>query len=193
MDGALGLWALIATVLKDITYVGILDIIHVVEYLWSTGNALSGEGKPETQHWVYTHLVSLLHGQVGRVIGGLKQTRSKRQLTASQHKAVTQAITSFANHRQWMPYDDDLAAGYPIGSGVVESTCGHTVKDRMEGSGRRWSIQGAESTLLLRSIATSHDWDAYGLQVWVFLFNPFPKRPLDVVVQQLWRLHITGS
>jgi hypothetical protein len=44
---------------------------------------------------------------------------------------------------------------------VVESTCGHTVKDRMEGTGRRWSIEGAESTLLLRSIYTSGDWDAY--------------------------------
>ena len=44
---------------------------------------------------------------------------------------------------------------------MVESACGHTVKDHMEGSGRRWSIQGAESMLLLRSIMTSHDWDAY--------------------------------
>ena len=60
-----------------------------------------------------------------------------------------------------MRYDEYLAAGYPIGSGVVESTCGHTVKSRMEGTGRRWSIKGAESTLLLRSVYTSNDWDAY--------------------------------
>ena len=60
-----------------------------------------------------------------------------------------------------MQYDVYLAAGYPIGSGVVESTCGHTVKSRMEGTGRRWSIKGAESTLLLRSVYTSNDWDDY--------------------------------
>ena len=60
-----------------------------------------------------------------------------------------------------MRYDEYLAAGYPIGSGGVESTCGHTVKKRMEGTGRRWSIKGAESTLLLRSIYTSNDWDAH--------------------------------
>jgi len=161
MDGALGLWALVATMLKGIEYVGILDVIHVVEYLWTAGNALDGEGTTETKQWVYTHLVSLLQGQVGRVIGGLKQTIKKRRLKAGQRKAITQAITYFENHRQWMQYDVYLTAGYPIGSGVVESTCGHTVKDRMEGSGRRWSIQGAESMLLLRSIMTSHDWDAY--------------------------------
>ena len=125
------------------------------------GNALSGDGTTATHQWGYTHLVSVLHGQVGRVIEGLKQTLRKRQLTASQRKAVTQAIRYFANHRHWMRYDDYLKAGYPIGSGVVESTCGHTVKDRMEGSGRRWSIEGAEATPLLRSIYTSNDWEAY--------------------------------
>jgi hypothetical protein len=161
MDGALGLWAVVASVLTGIEYVGVLDIIHVLEYLWKVGNALYGEGTEAARTWVYDHLIALLQGRVGRVIGGLKQTRSKRALTASQRKAVTQAIQYFENHRQWMQYDDYLKAGYPIGSGVVESTCGHTVKDRMEGSGRRWSINGAESTLLLRSIVTSHDWDAY--------------------------------
>ena len=60
-----------------------------------------------------------------------------------------------------MKYDEYLDAGFPIGSGVVESACGHTVKSRMEGTGRRWSIKGAESILLLRSIYTSHDWDSY--------------------------------
>ena len=54
-----------------------------------------------------------------------------------------------------------MKAGYPIGTGVVESSCGHTVKTRMEGSGRRWSIEGAESTLLLRSVYTSGDWEPY--------------------------------
>ncbi len=60
-----------------------------------------------------------------------------------------------------MDYDEYLKEGFPIESGVVESACGHTVKDRMEGTGRRWSIEGAESTLPLRSVYTSGDWDAY--------------------------------
>ena len=161
MDGALALWAVVATVLKGIESVGILDIIHVLEYLWKAGNVLHGEGTAETQRWVYNHLLSLLRGHVGRVIGGLKQTVNKRTLKAGQRKAVEDAIRYFENHRQWMHYDEYLQAGYPIGSGVVESTCGHTVKDRMEGTGRRWSIEGAESTLLLRSVYTSGDWDAY--------------------------------
>jgi hypothetical protein len=60
-----------------------------------------------------------------------------------------------------MKYDEYLAKGYPIGTGVVEAACGHLVKDRMEISGARWGIEGAEAILRLRSIVKSGDWDAY--------------------------------
>ena len=162
MDGALGLWNLVAKMFCGTDYVGILDIIHVVEYLWIAGNAMHGENHPETKKWVYKKLLSILQGNVGRVIGSLKQTLTKRKkMSKSKRYAIEKVIRYFENHRQWMDYDEYLKEGFPIGSGVVESTCGHTVKDRMEGTGRRWSIEGAESTLLLRSVYTSGDWDAY--------------------------------
>jgi hypothetical protein len=161
MDGALCLWTILTSLLKGMNWVGILDIIHVTEYLWRVGNALYGENTEQGKEWVYDHLIAILQGRVGRVIGGLKQALKKRKLRKSHRKALQDAIMYFENHRKWMRYDQYLAAGYPIGSGVVESTCGHTVKNRMEGTGRRWSIIGAESTLLLRSVYTSNDWDAY--------------------------------
>ena len=161
MDGALNLWTMIAGVMCGINYVGILDIIHVVEYLWKAGNALKGEKNPKTIVWVHKQLLSILQGNVGRVIGGLKQSLKKNGLSDKKKETIEEVIRYFKNHRQWMRYDEYLEAGYPIGSGVVESTCGHTVKDRMEGSGRRWSIKGAESTLLLRSVYTSGDWNEY--------------------------------
>ncbi len=162
MDGALCLWTLLSSLLRGMNWVGILDIIHVAEYLWKVGNALYGENTKEGKKWVNDHLVAILQGRVGRVNSGLKQVLSKRKsLKSGQRKALQEAISYFENHREWMRYDEYLAAGYPIGSGVVESTCGDTVKSRMEGTGRRWSIKGAESTLLIRSVYTSNDWDAY--------------------------------
>jgi hypothetical protein len=167
MDGALSLWTLLTSVLAGTNWIGILDIIHVVEYLWDVANVLHGENTKEGKQWVHEHLLAILQGRVGRVIGGLKQNLSKRKkLKKNQRQTLKTTITYFENHRQWMCYDDYLTAGYPIGSGVVESTCGHTVKNRMEGTGRRWSIKGAESTLLLRSVYTSNDWDAYWKAHW---------------------------
>ncbi|MCI0527247.1 MAG: ISKra4 family transposase [Nitrospira sp.] len=161
MDGALHLWSVLAVVLQGVSFVGIVDIIHVVEYLWEVANALYGENSTQGKNWVYKHLVSILKGRVGWVIGGLKQSLTKQKLKASQRKVLDKAISYFENHRHWMKYDEYLKAGYPIGTGVVESSCGHVVKNRMEGSGRRWSVEGAESTLLLRSIYMSGDWEAY--------------------------------
>ena len=122
MDGALCLWTLLSSLLKAIDWVGILDIIHVSEYLWKVGNALYGENTDEGKKWVYNHLMVILQGRVGSVIGGLKQVLNKRKLKKSQRKALQDAISYFENHREWMRYDEYLAAGYPIGSGVVEST-----------------------------------------------------------------------
>jgi hypothetical protein len=60
-----------------------------------------------------------------------------------------------------MKYDEYLAAGYPIGSGVVEGACRHLVKDRMEQTGMRWRIAGAQAVLSLRAIYVNNDWDTF--------------------------------
>ena len=163
MDGALHLWNKAEKLLLGSDYIGILDIIHVAEYLWNVANALYGEKNSKGTQWVYDHLLSILQGRVGRVIGGLRQILRKRsqELTNVMRKTLKDAITYFCNHRPWMKYDQYLRAGYPIGSGIVESSCALVVKNRMEGIGRRWSIKGAESTLLLRSVYTSGDWNVY--------------------------------
>jgi hypothetical protein len=161
MDGALFLWSMLATVFNGIKYVGILDIIHVTEYIWKAGNALYGEKKPKTEKWVYNTLLKILKGGVGEIIAELNLNLTKSGLKKSQVDTLKVVICYFENHREWMKYDEYLSSGYPIGTGVVESSCGHTVKNRMEGTGRRWSINGAEATLLLRSVYTSDDWDDY--------------------------------
>ncbi len=161
MDGALCLWLILAKVMTNIPYVGILDIIHVTEYLWKVANALYKEGTALGKKWVYDNLLLILQGRVSSVIDKLKRMSEIENLTKSQLDAIDECRRYFINHQEWMKYDEYLKAGYPIGSGVVESTCGHTVKNRMEGTGRRWSIEGAESILLLRSVYTSQDWNQY--------------------------------
>ena len=47
----------------------------------------------------------------------------------------------YENNRDHMRYDEYLAAGYPIGSGVAEGACRHLVKDRMEQTGMRWTVE----------------------------------------------------
>jgi len=134
----------------------ILDIWHASEYVWEVGTAL--HGNPGREPWVEDKLRALLNGKVGRVIGGLKQMITKNQLTATQLKAVRKAVTYFTNHRHMMDYATYLAKGYPIGTGQIEGACGCLVKDRMENSGMRWSIAGAEAVLQRRAVKLNGDW-----------------------------------
>jgi hypothetical protein len=77
--------------------------------------------------------------------------------------------------------DAYLAMGLPVGTGVVESACGSVVKHRMEGEGKRWSLEGAEAILAWRSLKKSHDhdlrddWKFRARQMRVRLYGGKPK------------------
>jgi hypothetical protein len=65
------------------------------------------------------------------------------------------------NYAPYLQYDKALAEGVPIASGVIEGTCRHLVEDRMNITGARWSLAGAEAVLRLRALRASDDFDAY--------------------------------
>jgi hypothetical protein len=96
LDGALGLWYLAMKLFKAwkrVTFV--LDIMHVVGYLWSAANALCGEASKAGKHWVQQKLTAILRGRVGYVIGGLRQILTKQPLRQSVRETLAKVITFF--------------------------------------------------------------------------------------------------
>ena len=141
--------------------IGILDIWHVTEYLYDLAYCFCRDGSKEAEAFVETYLRKLLEGKVNRVIGGIRQMATKRDLSDSKWNKVEDCLMYFAVRSEYMKYDEYLAAGYPIGSGVVEGACRHLVKDRMEQAGMRWRIAGAQAILSLRAIYVNDDWEAF--------------------------------
>jgi hypothetical protein len=141
--------------------IGILDIWHVTEYLYDLAYCFYRDGSDEAVAFVETYLRKLLEGKVNRVIGGIRQMATKRDLSQSKWDKVEDCLSYFAVRSEYMKYDEYLAAGYPIGSGVVEGACRHLVKDRMEQAGMRWRIAGAQAILSLRAIYVNDDWEAF--------------------------------
>ncbi len=155
MDGDPNLWDMQREWFPNA--VRILDLYHVLERLWKAAYVFHRERSTEAEQFVDHYLQMLLEGKVGYVIGKMK--RKLRQVTARKKRAtLQQVLTYLQNNRQYMKYDEYLAAGYPIGSGVVEGACRHVVKDRMERTGMRWEIEGAHAMLELRSIYLNQDW-----------------------------------
>jgi hypothetical protein len=159
-EGALCLWSLATKLFKAwrrVTFV--LDSMHVVGDLWRAANALFREGSKAGKRWVHGKLTEMLRGRVGDVIGGLRPILTKKKRRTPVRDTLQRVITCFHNHQRWMKYDQYLAAGLPVATGVVESACGSVVKHRMAGEGKRWSLDGAEAILALRSLKKSHDHD----------------------------------
>ncbi len=55
----------------------------------------------------------------------------------------------------------NLKTGFPIASGVIEGACRHLINDRLDITGARWSLQGAEVILKLRSLKSSNEFEDY--------------------------------
>jgi hypothetical protein len=64
-------------------------------------------------------------------------------------------------NKERFDYATALANGWPIATGIIEGACRHLVKDRMDLTGARWSLDGAEAVLRLRSLRTSGDFEEY--------------------------------
>jgi hypothetical protein len=159
MDGEKALWQVAGEWLPRA--IGILDLFHVLERLWLAAYCFHAERSSEAADFVSHYLRMLLEGKVGYVMGGLRRLSGQHALTGAKRRTLSAVITYYENNRNHMRYDEYLSAGYPIGSGVAEGACRHLVKDRMERTGMRWTVSGAQALLDLRAIHINRQWDQY--------------------------------
>lgn len=138
-----------------------LDIIHVIEYLWKAGHAFHEEGTAELEKWVHKRLLDILRGNSSHVAAGMRRSATLRQLEAKERKPVDSCAGYLLKYKKYLAYNVYLEKGLPIASGVIEGACRHLVKDRMDLTGARWGLAGAEAVLQLRALRSSHDFDEY--------------------------------
>ena len=139
----------------------VLDLVHVTEYLWKAAPVFYPEQTPERDAWVSRRLLKVLQGYASQVAGGIRRSATLRGLTPEQRKPADTCANYLLKYAPYLRYDQYLAAGLPIATGVIEGACRHLVKDRMELTGARWSLAGAEAVLRLRALRSSGDFDEY--------------------------------
>ena len=62
---------------------------------------------------------------------------------------------------RYLDYPTALNNGWPIATGVIEGACRHIVADRLDITGARWGLEGAEAILKLRALRSNKDFHAY--------------------------------
>lgn len=146
---------------REVELTIVLDLIHVVEYLWKAAFVFCAEATRELEDWVSERLLKILQGRSCDVAAGIRRSATRRGLNPEQREAADTAADYLLRYAAHLRYDEYLAAGLPIATGVIEGACRHLVKDRMDVTGARWSLAGAEAVLRLRALRSSGDFDAY--------------------------------
>jgi hypothetical protein len=153
-DGALWIWLIMAMCYAPC--IEIIDWWHAVEKLWAVGNTLFGQGEPTTVAWVERSKDLLWTGKLRTLLHEVRGLCPRGQPINETAWAMVSYI--FHNRRR-MDYERHRQAGYPVGSGSVESACKVVVQERMKQAGMRWSRDGAQAMLALRGILLSNRWD----------------------------------
>jgi len=139
----------------------ILDFIHVLEYLWSAAHCFCPEGSEDAEKWVMERALQILKGKASGVAAGIRRSATKRGLSAQKRAAADKCADYLLKYKDMLHYHEYLEQGLPIATGVIEGACRYLIKDRMDVTGARWTLKGAEAVLKLRSVVKSGDLDAY--------------------------------
>lgn len=146
---------------RGVTVAIVVDFIHVLEYLWKAAWCFFTEGDPTAEDWVRGQAMAVLSGRSSRVAAAIRGRATRAGLRPDQRKNADTCAQYLLNKRRYLDYPTALEAGWPISTGVIEGACRHLVNDRMDITGARWGLHGAEAILKLRALHSNGDFEAY--------------------------------
>lgn len=146
---------------RNITATIAMDFIHVLEYLWKAAYCFCDESSQDAEDWVLERALKVLAGKASQVAAGIRRSCTRRNLNSKERENADKCSDYLLMKKDYLRYDNCLTEGYPIATGVIEGACRYLVKDRMDITGARWSLKGAEAVLKLRAIVASNDFEEY--------------------------------
>jgi hypothetical protein len=139
----------------------VVDFVHVLQYLWNAAGCLYPDNDPNAQEWVHRQATRVLDGHARKVAGVIRRIATNARLDPARRKPADDAAAYLTNKAPYLDYPTALKEGWPIATGIIEGACRHLVKDRMDITGARWGLVGAEAILKLRAIKCNGDFDTY--------------------------------
>ena len=139
----------------------VVDLVHVLGYVWDAAWCFFSEGDPSAEKWVADKAIEILNGRAGLVAAAIKRKATNLGLDPTDRKGADKCAAYLKAKARYLDYPQALAAGFPIATGVIEGSCRYLVKDRLEVTGARWCLKGAEAILKLRAVRKNGDWPRF--------------------------------
>jgi len=103
----------------------------------------------------------VLAGDSDRAAAEITAQADAAGLAGTQRAGADACVRYLTSKHDYLRYDQALAAGWPIATGVIEGACRHLIGDRLDITGARWGLRGAEAVLTLRAVIANGDFDQY--------------------------------
>jgi hypothetical protein len=146
--------------------VRILDCPHAVEHLAQVAHACWEAESTEAVDWLKTQVDALVHGREATLLTQLAALSVSDDFPAEARQVADACHGYLARRRDQIRYAAFRAAGYPIGSGCVESANKLLVEARLKGAGMHWQRDNVNALLALRCLERNGRWTAAWPVLW---------------------------
>jgi hypothetical protein len=146
---------------RGVTVTIVIDFIHVLEYCWKAAWSFFDKGEPAAEEWVADQARKILHGKSAQVAAGIRRRATAYGYCGPERAGADECARYLENKKDYLGYATALRQGWPIATGIIEGACRHIVKDRMDITGARWGLEGAEAVLKLRALIATGDFEDY--------------------------------
>jgi hypothetical protein len=139
----------------------VCDFVHVLEYVWKSARDFFAEGDLAAEEWVKDKATEVLRSKTSTVAASIRRKATCLGLGTEERKNADTCADYLLSLSKHLDYASALAKGWPIASGIIEGACRHLVADRMDITGARWGLDGAEAVLKLRALRSNDDFPSY--------------------------------
>jgi hypothetical protein len=162
-DGQRYNWTLFEMHLLPLGFIGILDFLHLLGYLYDAAHALYGPHQlaagwkcyQRWLRWAWSGEIATLIRSLRAAVAKLSELPEHAGLE-DRRRSVAETLGYVLNNRERMDYPEYRRLGLPISSAAVESTI-KQINRRTKSTEKFWLQGGAEAILQLRAAYLSQD------------------------------------
>ena len=163
-DGAPWIWHLVGEQVPQA--VQIVDMSHAKQHVWEVAAAVFGRATPQAAAWATSACALLVDGQTEALLAALHALPPLPPDPGHAHSVTERAVDYFTTHAERMCSPLFRAQGIHLGSGIAEAACKTVVSTRAKRSGMRWTPEGVDALLPLRTAVLNKTYDAFWEQAY---------------------------
>ncbi len=158
-DGAPWIWKLVAEHFPGA--VQIVDLYHAQQHVWEVASAVFGPSSQDACIWAKEACTLLVHGKLEELVAALGKLPTIAPAAGESRSVPEKAVDYFTTNAERMRYPAFRAQGMHVGSGIAEAACKTVVDTRAKRAGMRWTPEGLDALLPLRTAKLNHTYDEF--------------------------------